>query len=85
MQRTYTQQNDPAVTYRMLPDGAFVAGDLRTGITSYAYPGSTWADEAKSKPELMARQILSEESRALRSMPSVHAYDQRNWKRMEVR
>lgn len=45
----------------MRPDGAFVAGDTRTGVTSYAYPTSPHAREARHRPAIVAARMVAEE------------------------
>lgn len=73
------------VQYRLLPDGGFVAGDLDTRITGYAYPSSLRAEQAKQDPAGAAQSMIGLESswkgRAL--SPAVPEFDRRNWKLLQ--
>lgn len=70
------------VAYRRLPDGAFVAGDRRTGITSYAYPTSEHATRARREPLSVAVEMLSGEMPSVRVLPTVKQYDGNNWEKL---
>lgn len=63
-------------------DGAFIAGDTETGLTSYAYPTSPHAVDARTRAELVARAMLS--SARLCKVPSaiLTAYNERQWCRL---
>lgn len=58
----------------------FVALDLDTGITCYAYPTSTYWTAAKKKPASVAREMLGNErrTRGWCSVEIVARYDARN-------
>lgn len=68
--------------FAMLDDGAFVAGDRDSGMTSYAYPSSPHALVAKSYPKMIAEDMLSSERMSYRSVPAAKEYDLRNWARL---
>lgn len=44
--------------------GGFVAGDLETGRTAYAYPTSNYATRAHGNPQEVARQMMTAENAA---------------------
>jgi hypothetical protein len=46
------------IVYRMFEDGGFVAGDTATERTSYAYPTSTGAIDAKRNPAKVAAEMV---------------------------
>ena len=46
------------IVYRMFEDGGFVAGDTATERTSYAYPTSTHAIDAKRNPAKVAAEMV---------------------------
>lgn len=56
----------PKVLCETHPDGGFVAVDLATGISAYAYPSSTHAVAARKRPVEIAKKMLAKEI-ALRS------------------
>lgn len=67
------------IKFKLLSDGAFVCGDVKTGVTVYSYPTSIHANAAKRNAEIAARSILAEQPR-YRGFPDiVAAYDARNW------
>lgn len=43
-------------------DGAFIAGDTRTNVTSYAYPSSANASQAKRAPIKVAAEMIKREN-----------------------
>lgn len=43
-------------------DGAFIAGDSETGLTSYAYPSSEFAEKARRTPTKVAAEMMESES-----------------------
>lgn len=70
------------IQFKLLPDGGFVAGDVDTGRTSYAYPTSTHATLAKRNPEREARIMLKAANR-LQDVDTSE-YDARNWASMQL-
>ena len=74
------------ILYKICEDGAFVAGDTESGLTSYAYPTSTHADDARRnarKPvclERLARDMLKAERHAAGRAE----YDARNTERLDI-
>ena len=67
------------VVFRMLDNGAFVAGDRDSEMTSYAYPSSPHAIVAKKHPKLVAEDMLASERQDYRKVLAVQAYDAANW------
>ena len=72
------------IVYKLLPDGAFIVGDTETRNTSYAYPTSTNATQAKRKPVKVAAEMTERANRLAECVPSKFAkeYDARNWERL---
>lgn len=71
------------IVFKMLDDGAFVAGDTETQRTSYAYPTSPHATEAKRKPIDVAHEMMKNENCSTRDRSApIFLYDQRNWARL---
>lgn len=74
------------ILYKVCEDGAFVAGDTESGLTSYAYPTSTHADDARRnarKPaylERLARDMLKDQRHAAGRAE----YDARNIERLDI-
>lgn len=80
---------NPNIVCVILKDGAFVVGDTLTGVTSYSYPHSPNATQARSKrkdlPGLVAFATKAladahagdEGPRSLVAYPEYHA---RNWR-----
>jgi hypothetical protein len=74
--------------YRLLPDGAFVAGDTSTGRTAYAYPTSDHATQAKRQPERVAREMVDRENSfgawrdAKGGRVACDEFDARQWARL---
>ena len=72
------------IVYKLLEDGAFVAGDTETKHTNYAYPESDRAMEAKKSP-LRAASSMMEFNNALSDPYGLFAeYDARNWARLSA-
>ena len=75
------------ITYKILPDGAFVAGDTETRATAYAYPSSPRAERAKRFPEREASAMIAEQAwRVAQGYAQVHSprhYDAANWRKLE--
>ena len=69
------------IVYRMLDDGAFIAGDTATERTSYAYPTSTYATQARRDADRIAAKMMAQENKGGRAA-CVADYDARNWKRL---
>ena len=68
------------IVYRMLDDGGFVAGDTATERTSYAYPTSTYATQAKRHPDRVAAEKMTAENIHRYGNPAIFVdYDARNW------
>jgi len=67
------------IVHRLLPDGGFVAGGVETGFTSYAYPTSPNAVQAKRNPDRTAEKMMAEEKPYLHASDSTKEYDARNW------
>lgn len=60
-------------------DGGFIAGEVESGVTAYAYPTSERAREAKNDPEPTAAEMLNSESRTI-AMPGIRdEFDRVNW------
>ncbi len=73
------------VTYQLMTDGAFVAGDTETGRTSYAYPTSANAAGARRRPLLIAKRMIAAENSlgAWRDhCDYARDFDVRNWARL---
>lgn len=70
------------IRYRFLKGGAFVAGDTKTGRTSYAYPTSPSADRAKAAPTKIALRMMASENKGgeWRESQLCRDYDTANWK-----
>lgn len=67
------------IVYKMLPDGGFVAGDMASQFTAYAYPSSPHALVAKKYPKAVAEDMLGSERADYRKLDAVKEYDRRNW------
>lgn len=65
--------------YKLLNSGAFVAGDVDTGITSYAYQSSVYATEARRRPRAIAETMVSGESPYMHVSDYAKGYDLGNW------
>ena len=61
-------------------DGAFVAGDTQTGVTSYSYPSSANAAQATRAGAKVAEAVLSAQVRF--GLYDERSYDLRNWNRL---
>ena len=73
------------VVYKLLKDGAFVAGDTETRNTAYSYPGSANADEAKhasSRLVIAQKMMRFENSLKAKSMHKAE-HDTKNWALLE--
>jgi hypothetical protein len=72
-----------AITYKLLEDGAFVAGDTDSRLTSYAYPTSIHATKAKRRPGKVAAAMIAGEEAAITATRNIRSdYDERNWQRL---
>ena len=67
------------IVFSLLPDGGFICGDTESRITSYAYPTSDYADDARKYPNSVASVMLDNEKTGLRILGAVAGYDKRNW------
>lgn len=74
-----------ALVYRLLPDGAFVAGDTVTRQTAYCYPTSGHARAAVNSPATVARIIVNDANDEARFIPPTirDPYNERNWKHID--
>ena len=73
---------DANIIFRMLPDGGFIVGDRTTGLTSYAFPTSIYAEAARFWPARAATLMLQQENKcaAARAIfKSVREFDAQNW------
>lgn len=74
------------IVFKLLPDGAFVAGDTESKQTCYAFPSSSSATSARKSPERVAADMMKRESvlsDAMRDRVAV-GYDARNWERLNA-
>ena len=71
------------IVFKMLEDGAFVAGDRGSGMTSYAYPSSPHANVAKKHPKAVAEDMLGSERQDFRNIQAIKEYDRKNWETLE--
>ena len=76
------------VQFRMLEDGAFVAGAIwasigRRSVTCYAYPTSPDAVAARKNPAKVARAMIAREF-ASTSPYKRDEYDASNWARIDA-
>ncbi len=77
------------ILHKLMPDGAFVCGDTKTGATVYAYPTSQNAENAKKDPEGVAFAMLAIEN-AYATRPAigrgsprlVAEYDRLQWEKL---
>lgn len=70
------------IKYRLLDNGAFIAGDTKTGRTVYAYPTSEHASLAYQRPFCTALRMMASEN-AMGAYRDTHDdYDLRNWYRL---
>jgi hypothetical protein len=68
-----------AIRYKILPNGAFVAGDTESGFTCYAYQSSQHADAARKSPAKVAEKMIRKELKSSRASMYAKDYDARNW------
>ena len=66
------------IVFGFTQDNGFVAGDITSGVTSYAYQTSTHANAAKRSPNKVAAEMIEHELR-WRTYPYDKGYDARNW------
>jgi hypothetical protein len=69
------------IHHGFVQDGGFAAGDSISGVTSYAYPSSFYAQHARRKPGAVAAAMLANENPSLTCRKE---YDQRNWKKLRA-
>lgn len=72
-----------AYRYRLMSCGAFVAGDTATGLTSYAYPTSLYAETA-ARSDKWAADTAARMVRKQIDNPDRDDYDLRNWWRINT-
>ncbi len=65
------------IVHRMMPDGAFVAGDTESRVTFLAAPDTEMAYAAKVSPQMVAVAMVASEEYFRKSLS--HEYDPRNW------
>jgi hypothetical protein len=70
------------IIFKLLSDGAFVAGDTESGMTTYAYPTSTNAEAAKKHPERQSIYAQSMIDSQRRNNGIGADYDDANWQRL---
>ena len=73
-----------AQVYTFDAQGGFICGDTSTEMTSYAYPTSTYAAQAKRNPVKVATEMLAYEHPSYRRYDSIALYDRRNWERLNT-
>lgn len=72
------------ILYAIDQFGGFTAGDTESGYTSYAYPSSEHAQDAKHDPEDAAMEMIASELNWTRpEYLSEITYDILNWKRID--
>ncbi len=69
--------------YRIDADGGFTCGDRATKLTSYAYPTSANAQQARRAPMAVAREMLAGQTR--HGFTHEADYDRRNWLTLSAR
>lgn len=67
------------ILFGFTEDGGFVAGDSRTGRTTYAYPTSTYAVHAKHDPIKVAKTMITFTNHEPYVPATCDPYDHRNW------
>jgi hypothetical protein len=70
------------IIFKLLSDGAFVAGDTASGTTYYSYPTSANAEAAKKHPERQSIYAQSMIDSQRRNNGIGAEYDDANWKRL---
>ena len=70
------------ILYRMLPDGAFVVGDIGTRRTSFVYPASGQAVRARHDAAEVAAEMASASNPKVIPDHVRIAYDAANWRRL---
>lgn len=72
---------EEGTVFRIMPDGGFVAGDRGSGVTSYAYPSSPHATQAKRNPARTAAIMVRRAKEAAHTIPEHirKPYDARCW------
>lgn len=73
-----------AIHFKILLDGAFVAGDDETGFTSYAYVTSAYAVAGKRKPLKVATAMMHGETASCHQTAHGREYDARNWETLKA-
>ena len=71
-----------AIKYKLDAQGGFTVGDTAAKLTSYAYPTSANAQQAKRAPLAVAREMLAGQTR--HGFTHEIDYDARNWRTLEA-
>jgi hypothetical protein len=69
------------IVFKHDAEGAFVCGDTETRLTSYAYPTSSYAQQARKAPAATAQEMLR--GQRLYGFKHEYEYGARNWRRLE--
>ena len=69
------------IMHRLLPDGGFVCGDTETSRTSYAYPTSSHATNARQDAGKIAARMIraANQHSAFEDSKLIRDYHARNW------
>jgi hypothetical protein len=70
-----------AIKYLLDKDGGFTCGDTKTRLTSYAYPTSANAQQARKVPAKVAALMLQDQTR--HGFTHEIDYDHRNWVKLD--
>lgn len=72
------------IKFNFTNEGGFVAGDTDTGHTSYAYPASIHAKQAKREPAKVAAEMMAgvHQTNPYCYPEVVKTYDAHNWPRI---
>jgi len=71
------------IVHSFISDGGFIAGDTETLRTSYAYPTSAFACDAKRSPGKVAKEMMDAENCIDgRRYGQTLGYDARNWNKL---
>lgn len=68
------------IIYKLEEDGGFRCGDTESNLTSYAYPSSLDAKQAKKNPVKVSARMIANEG----VMRGDGSYDKRNWERLGI-
>jgi len=70
------------IVFKHDKNGAFICGDTTSRMTSYAYPTSANAQQARKAPMAIAADMLAGQTRQAGRMWEAD-YDYRNWTMLE--